>query len=272
MRCLLIAVCLLLGGPVWAASAGDGPRPLLALVIDDLGYSWNQARQALELPGNHSYAIIPDTRYDRRIAEAGARMRRELLLHMPMQSASSLALEPATLNDGMDENELTRQVERMLNRLPQIHGINNHMGSRLTAQGYIMRPVMETIRRRDPGLYFLDSKTTGSSQAYLQALLTGVPTLQRDVFLDNDPDPQAIATQIRRWTRKAERRGWAIAIAHPHQSTLDYLQQALPGLLENYRMVTISELIALLTMEKEKWPKQYLSRLPMDSRSSKPSP
>jgi len=91
MRRLLIAVLLMLPGMGQAAQ-----KPLLALVIDDLGYSWNQARQALELPGNHSYAIIPDTLYDERIARLGARMQRELLLHMPMQSASSLALEPTT--------------------------------------------------------------------------------------------------------------------------------------------------------------------------------
>ncbi len=266
----LLALLLLVAGSGWAATTPSQPRPLLALVIDDLGYSWNQARQALELPGNHSYAIIPDTRYDRRIAEAGARMQRELLLHMPMQSSSSLALEPATLNDGMDENELTAQVERMLGRLPQVSGINNHMGSWLTARGYLMRPVMETIRRRNPQLYFLDSRTTASSQAYLQALLSGVPALQRDVFLDNDPQPEAIAAQIERWVKKARKRGWAIAIAHPHQSTIDYLQQVLPELLENYRMVTISELITLMTEEKTSWPKQYLSRLPMDSRNSKP--
>ncbi len=265
MRRLLIALLLTLPGLGQAAQ-----KPLLALVIDDLGYSWNQARQALELPGNHSYAIIPDTLYDERIARLGARMKRELLLHIPMQSSSNLALEPTTLNDGMDENELTAQVERMLRRLPKVRGINNHMGSRLTSEGYIMRPVMETIRRLDPSLYFLDSKTTGHSQAYLQALLTGVPTLQRDIFLDNDPQPEAMAIQVRRWQRKAEKQGWAIAIAHPHQATLDYLQQVLPKLLENYRMVTLSQLFALLNPEKTTWPKQYLSRLPMASRNSKP--
>ncbi len=265
MQRLLMALLLLLPGVGQAA-----PKPLLALVVDDLGYSWNQARQALELPGNHSYAIIPNTRYDQRIAHLGVSMRRELLLHMPMQSSSSLALEPTTLNDGMDENELTAQVERMLRRLPQVRGINNHMGSRLTREGYIMRPVMETIHRIDPSLYFLDSKTTGDSQAYLQALLSGVPSLQRDVFLDNDPQPQEMDRQLRRWQRRAEKQGWAIAIAHPHQTTLDYLQQVLPKLLENYRMVTISELFNLLNKEKASWPKQYLSRLPMDSRSSKP--
>lgn len=267
---LLPLLCLILIGSVPAAAAPPMEKPLLALVIDDLGYSWNQARQALELPGNHSYAIIPDTRYDRRIAEAGARMGRELLLHMPMQSASSLALEPTTLNDGMDENELTRQVERMLWRLPQVRGINNHMGSLLTARGYIMRPVMETIRRRNPDLYFLDSKTTRFSHAYLHALLAGVPALKRDVFLDNEADTHSMDRQLQRWLKKARQRGYAIAIAHPHQTTLDYLQRVLPGLLENYRMVSISELFRFLSLEKTTWPKQYLSRLPMDSRNSKP--
>ncbi len=267
-RLLIAALFLALGGPGQAAAPDN--RPLLALVIDDLGYSFNQARQALQLPGAISYAIIPNTLYDRRIAELGARMNRELLLHMPMQSSSSLALEPSTLNDGMDEGQLTAGVQRMLDRLPQVRGINNHMGSHLTAEGYIMRPVMETIRRHNPSLYFLDSKTTGHSQAYLQALLTGLPALQRDVFLDNEPQPEAIAAQIRRWTRKARKRGWAVAIAHPHPSTLDYLKQALPPLQRDFRMVTLSELIQLMTPEKTKWPRQYLSRLPMASKNSRP--
>ncbi len=269
-RLLLSLLSLILVGSLPIASSAAVEKPLLALVIDDLGYSWNQARQALELPGNHSYAIIPNTLYDQRIAEAGARQGRELLLHMPMQSSHSLALEPTTLNDGMDENELIRQVERMLKRLPQIRGINNHMGSLFTARGYLMRPVMETIHRRNARLYFLDSKTTRYSRAYLQALLSGVPTLQRDIFLDNKADSQSMDHQLQRWLKKARQRGYAVAIAHPHQTTLDYLQRVLPRLLENYRMVTISELIRYLSLEKTTWPKQYLSRLPMDSRNSKP--
>jgi len=242
-------------------------KPVLALVIDDLGYSFNLAQQVLQLPGQHTFAIIPDTPYSTKIALFAHNKGHEIILHMPMQSlASGKHIEASTLNDRMTESEITRNVETMLSEIPYIRGINNHMGSKLTGLGYVMRPVMESIHQYNPRFYFLDSRTTAQSQAYQQALIAGVPTLKRDVFLDYDhKNPQSLLEQFDRWLKKADRKGSAIAIAHPYSSTIEFLQQKLPQIMDRYQFMTISQLIQH-KQDRLSWP-IYLSRLQKDLKN-----
>ena len=50
------------------ASAAD-QRPVLALVIDDLGSSYEHGKAAIELPGDHTYAILPGAAHSKRLAQ-----------------------------------------------------------------------------------------------------------------------------------------------------------------------------------------------------------
>lgn len=254
------------------ASSVTAEKPVLALVIDDLGYSFEQARQVINLPGEHTYAIIPNTTYAKKIAQFAYKNGREVILHMPMQSAIGRKIEASALDESMSEDEITQSVAQMISDMPHIKGVNNHMGSRLTELGYVMRPVMETIKQMHSGFYFLDSRTTPLSKAYQQALRAGVPTLKRDVFLDFDHiNPESIEFQIRRWQKKADNRGYAVAIGHPHQTTIDQLQQTLPQSLNQYQYMNLSQLIEFNQQEPSTWPK-YLSHLQQDSKKSKPLP
>ncbi len=242
-------------------------KPVLALVIDDLGYSFELAKQVLDLPGQHTFAIIPDTTYSKKIAEYAHKGGYELILHMPMQSlASGKHIESITLDDSMNEHEITSNVSTMLQEVPYIRGINNHMGSKLTELGYVMRPVMESIRQYNPDFYFLDSRTTAQSQAYQQALRAGLPSLKRDIFLDYDHNnPQTILEQFNRWLKKADSNGSAVAIAHPYSSTIELLRQKLPEIADRYQFMTISQLIQH-KQDKLSWP-TYLSRLQKDLKN-----
>lgn len=244
-------------------------RPILALVIDDLGYSFKQAKQVLNLPGEHTYAIIPDATYSRKIAQYAFQNGREVILHMPMQSSVDLKIESSALHDKMTENEITDSVLRMIGQVPHISGINNHMGSKLTEMGYIMRPVMETIKQTNHNLYFLDSRTTPQSKALQQALRAGVPTLKRDVFLDfNHINPESINFQYNRWLKKAKDNGHAVAIGHPYQATIELLQKNLTQSSIDYQFKTISQLIQNQQQEITSWPR-YLSLWQKDSKNLK---
>ncbi len=53
-----------------------------------------------------------------------------------------------------------------------------------------------------------------------------IPTLKRDVFLDDDPSADAIRSQIARLVKIAKIRGTALAIGHPRKTTLKSLQEA----------------------------------------------
>ncbi len=234
-----LLLCLALG---FGAQADE--RPVLSLVIDDLGYSLEHGRAAIRLAGDHTYAVLPGAAHSRELAQFAHAQNKEVILHLPMQSISDRAArEPGALNEAMDENELTANVHSLLARIPFIRGVNNHMGSHLTEFDFFMRPVMDSIRGYNPRLYFLDSRTTPRSVAYAQALDAGLPAISRDVFLDDEPNPESIRLQFRIWLTKARERGSAIAIGHPYPNTLEVLRDHLPEAVGEYRFMRVSRLI-----------------------------
>ncbi len=242
MHQLLCGILLL---TVTASSYAES-KPLLSLVIDDLGYSLKQGKAAINLPGSHTYAILPGATYSQKLANLAADSGKETILHMPMQSLQSTAAhEPGALHESMDENQLLSSVQSMLSRFPRIAGINNHMGSHLTQHDFFMRPVMDSIRFYNPRLYFLDSRTSARSVAYHQARAAGLKSTTRDVFLDADHENiEAIELQAQIWLTKSRERGSAIAIGHPHPNTLEVLQRVLPEHSNEYRFVPLSRVIS----------------------------
>lgn len=233
---------------VLAASAGAAAdqRPVLSLVIDDLGYSLDNGIAAIELAGDHTYAILPESTYSHRLARHAHELDKEVILHLPMQSIrSSAAQEPNALNETMDENQLTANVHSLLDAVPNIRGVNNHMGSHLTEFHFFMRPVMDSIRSYDPRLYFLDSRTSPISVAYAQALDAGLASTRRDVFLDNESNRESIYLQYRIWLETARRNGSAIAIGHPYTETLEVLRENLSAANPEFRFLRVSGLIEL---------------------------
>ena len=242
-------------------------RPVLSLVIDDLGYSFENGQAAINLPGNHTYAIIPGATYSQKLAILAQRKNKEVILHLPLQATSSqAAMEANSLNEKMDEDQLTAKLHSMLSAIPNIKGINNHMGSHLTEIDYFMRPIMDIIRSYNPGLYFLDSRTTARSVAHLVALDSGLNSISRDVFLDNDyTNTESIRLQYQIWLKKERDRGSAIAIGHPHSSTIEFLRENLPQSREQFNFMSVSNLIDLVYNSEDaySWPRE-LSYLQLD--------
>jgi hypothetical protein len=228
----------------FATVAEADQRPVLSLVIDDLGYSLANGMAAIDLDGEHTYAILPGAAYSRKLARHAHQQNKEVILHLPMQSiSSSAAHEPNALNEAMDEDQLTTNVHALLAEIPFIRGVNNHMGSHLTEFDFFMRPVMDSIRGYNPGLYFLDSRTSPRSVAHAQALDAGLSSISRDVFLDDERNPESIRLQFNIWLTKARSRGSAIAIGHPYSNTIDVLRAQLPATDGEFEFLPISKLI-----------------------------
>ena len=198
------------------AVIGD-QHPVLSLVIDDIGYSLSQGQAAIKLEGDHTYAIIPGASNSRKLARFAHQMGKEIILHLPLQASRLTApSEPNALDESMDEDQLASNMLSMLSEFPGIRGINNHMGSHLTEIDYFMRPIMDSIKNYSVKLYFLDSRTTPLSIAYTEAINSGLDSISRDVFLDNQhTNIESIRLQYQIWLEKARQRGSAVAIGHP---------------------------------------------------------
>nr|VFK68813.1 MAG: Uncharacterized conserved protein YibQ, putative polysaccharide deacetylase 2 family [Candidatus Kentron sp. UNK]VFK73620.1 MAG: Uncharacterized conserved protein YibQ, putative polysaccharide deacetylase 2 family [Candidatus Kentron sp. UNK] len=226
--------------------------PLVGIIMDDLGYRRIEGLRAINLPGPVTFSIIPHTPHAWKLSEFAHKLGKETLLHMPMESKADHYLEPGGLTIRMTRAQLVRSVHASIASLPHAKGINNHMGSLLTRQVKPMRWLMEAILLLDRDLYFVDSRTTVDTVAAMTARQYGIPTLERDIFLDHSPDTNTIRAQFRRLIRRAKAQGTALGLAHPYPETLDVLEEALPRLTERgVTLVPASTLLAQQTRRRQ---------------------
>ncbi|HEX7026932.1 MAG TPA: divergent polysaccharide deacetylase family protein, partial [Gammaproteobacteria bacterium] len=174
----------------------------VSIIIDDLGYSLERGRQAIEMPAALTYSILPQTPYSRPLAELAHLNNKEVLLHLPMEGSRLDVNEPDTLNERMPEAVFRSTVQNQLLQVPHVVGVNNHMGSMLTPRSLQMNWLMEELAGRS--LFFVDSRTTAATVASLAAQRHEVPFLQRDVFLDNDRDNASIRAAFLHLVRLAK--------------------------------------------------------------------
>jgi polysaccharide deacetylase 2 family uncharacterized protein YibQ len=206
----------------------DG-RPRIVVVIDDVGPNRRAALRSVELPGPLTISVLSYAENARRLAPAVKAAGHELLLHLPMEPEDRNENPgPNALRVDLPKREIARRLAWALGRFQDYVGINNHMGSRFTADASGMRQVMQEMRER--GLLYLDSLTSAASRGRAVAREWGVPHAVRDVFIDHDLDTASISRELRRLEEVALARGHAIGIAHPHDLTLDMLAAWLPGL------------------------------------------
>jgi hypothetical protein len=217
--------------------------PLIAIIIDDLGYDLKMARSFIEVDVPLTLSIIPNAPHTAAISKLARERGRELMLHLPMEPKNYPQVNPgpgAILAEMRDET-ITAIIEDHLRRLPGIRGVNNHMGSRLTEMEESMGIVFRELKKRN--LFYVDSRTTDASVASTLGKKTGVPVGARSVFLDHNPSPIALKIQTERLIGMARSAGGAIAIGHPHKETLMCLKASLERIKQNGKIVPVSELL-----------------------------
>jgi uncharacterized protein len=215
----------------------------LAIIIDDLGYDRAAADALLGLGFPLTVSVLPHLPLSTEVAEEAYRRGDEVMLHLPMQSENPAAkTEEVELRVGMNTKQVDSALAGMLETVPHAVGINNHQGSRATADPALMAELMPELRRR--GLFFVDSRTLASTVAYDTAEQFGVRAASRNVFLDDSAKPEAVLRQLELAARDAERDGSAIAIGHPRPNTIAVLAQGLPRLeSRGIRLVFVSEVV-----------------------------
>ncbi len=231
-------IVLLLSSTVLA----DGPR--VAIIIDDLGYHLANGKRAISLPGPVAMSVLPGAPRARALAQHAHASGKEVLLHLPLQAYDDDArAEPAEIVLDMSRSLVGDTFRKALEAVPHAVGVNSHRGSLLTRHPGHMAWLMQEIAARE-SLFFIDSFTTHQSVALQIAEENGVDAIRRDIFLDPDEDPAAIAREFERLKEIARRRGHAIGIGHPHPATLELLERELPRLAEDgFELVRVSELV-----------------------------
>lgn len=219
--------------------------PVISIIIDDIGYRHIDDRDAMALPGPIAYAIMPHSPHAVEMSGLATRSGKDIILHLPMEAIeenNNRFLGPGALRHDMDETQFITMLVYDLRSVPNIIGVNNHMGSLLSADSEKMGWLMAYLDVRK--IFYIDSVTTGHSVAALAARSRNVPYLRRDVFLDNSTRSEDIEAQFNELVRIARHKGSAIAIGHPHPETIKVLAAELNRLDEyGVRLISVKEMV-----------------------------
>lgn len=242
--------------PPWlryAVAVPDVPEdaPMIAIVIDDLGLSRKMTKQVIDLPVplTASFLAYADNLPEQ--TSLASQAGHELLVHTPMEPLNKkYDAGFGVLKTEMTGDEIRDRLDIMLNSFEGYVGINNHMGSKFTADEESMEVVLDEVKRR--GLLFLDSLTSSTSTAKKIARKKEIPYAVRNVFLDNTQEESKITDQLRLLEKQARKHKMAVGIGHPHKATVEALKKWIPGAKERGVVFVPVSMIAAYLQDEER--------------------
>lgn len=214
----------------------------IAIVIDDWGYNSANLEILDQIKYPLTCSVLPGLRYSKKISQELHSRGCQIILHLPMEPRERYRLEKNTIMTAWAEAEIVKTLEKDLDSIVYAQGVSNHMGSKATEDARVMTAVFKDLKKKH--LYFLDSFVSPNSVCANLSRKIGLGFIQRDIFLDNTPDPAYIRGQVYKLKIKAKIFGQAVGIGHERKNTLEILKEVMPELAdEGYKFVFVSELI-----------------------------
>jgi polysaccharide deacetylase 2 family uncharacterized protein YibQ len=227
------------------------PKAKAAIVLDDWGYRLENISVLYSIDRPLTLAVLPNTRYGRRIAREAKEKGYEVILHLPLEYQSKkITPEPRTIYCRMTDGEILDILRADLEDIPESAGVSNHMGSTGTENPRVMRVIFDELKGRN--LFFVDSLTTGKSVCGKVSKDVGIRFVKRNIFLDigakSDSTPEQKAAYVREQIRSligyALKNGQAVGIGHDKAITLSVLREMIPEIERNQiKLVKVSELV-----------------------------
>ena len=215
----------------------------LVFVIDDAGNNLRELEPFLNIPGPLTIAVLPGLPHS---AEAARRIRaacKEVILHQPMEAIGGQNPGPGAIYSNMSEAEIKEILARNIAEIGPVNGINNHQGSKITMEKQTMQVILSFCKENN--LYFLDSRTTSDSVASEVARQIGIKFTERNVFIDNEQNKDAMLRYIGNGLTRSQRNGSAVMIGHTWSPELaPLLKEHFPLLTEQgYTIKTASDIV-----------------------------
>jgi len=212
-------------------------KPKLAIIIDDVCVK-NQIKSIKNLHIPITMSFLPPSKYRPNSAKLAAK-EKFYMVHLPMEAMRFTAEEPATLHVKDSQQEIAKRIDIILKLFPRVKYINNHTGSKFTANERSMNKLINVLNKHK--INFIDSRTTAKTKAPKVMKNFGLRYVARDVFLDHHMSKAYVKKQIKEAIRIAKLRGSAIAIGHPHKNTLAALRES-KKLFKDVELVYVNEI------------------------------
>ncbi len=232
------------------AAAGGTKRPAtlagrgeMALIIDDFGYNSEPIEAFASINRPLTFAVLPYRQYSNQAGARGVSSGHQVILHLPMEPLSAASQsESTTITVNMNDDEIKSVATRAIQAVPGIIGVNNHQGSRATADKRVMQAVLSVLKANN--LFFVDSHTNSQTIGMSTARQMGVRSGINDIFIDNDSDVGAVKNKLRAACDMAVRDGSVIAIGHARMNTATAVREMIPEIeAAGIRLVFVSEMV-----------------------------
>lgn len=218
-------------------------RGKLAIVLDDFGYNYEPIDALAAIDRPLTFAVLPYHPYSQLAASKALASNHQVMLHLPMEPMSTTEQQEKTsITTTMSDSEIAQTVTNAVQNIPGLIGVNNHQGSKATADKRVMQSVLTVLKAKQ--LFFIDSRTNGQSVAAGTAREMNVKTGENELFLDNNNEVEAIKQQLRTAGHIAVRDGTALVIGHARPNTAIALKEMIPELeADGVRLVFASQLV-----------------------------
>ena len=124
-------------------------KPEVAILIDDMGYDQRLDNAMLAIDAPISFAFLPDAPNTEKLAKKAAHMGRDVLVHLPLEPLDPhINPGPGALRISMTTDAILAMLKKDLDSVPDARGVNNHMGSKFTADRKAMELILNEIKRR----------------------------------------------------------------------------------------------------------------------------
>ncbi len=217
--------------------------PRVAIILDDWGNNYSLLKDAVAIGRPVTLSILPNLKQTQKIAEKAFENGLGVMIHMPMEPKNrSEPLEPHTILTTSSEREIRGYLDEAILGVPHAEGMNNHMGSAATSDARVMRIVLKYLRER--GLFFVDSQVVPKTVCRPIAKEMGLPFTKRDVFIDNEPNSEAIKRQLLEAKKIALAKGKVVIIGHDKRVTLKVIREMVPEFeKDGVRFVLVKDIL-----------------------------
>ncbi|MFH1612522.1 MAG: divergent polysaccharide deacetylase family protein [bacterium] len=205
-------------------------KPSLVLIIDDFGYGKKIAQKFLNLKNiGLTFSILPHLPYSLQIAQIAQKNGFEIILHLPMEPCEKhlkKIMEKQTIMNYMQKEEIEKIVQKGIKSMPEIKGVNQHMGSKIIQNKKIMEIILTELKKEN--LYFIDSLTNSKSVVKMLAKEIGIQINTNNLFIDNKKDIVCIKEMLNKLVLRSLKKGEVIGIGHVNEITFQAIKESIP--------------------------------------------